>query len=99
MSKQLFITGITTANTTATENTLVDIDPVRAILSGYMMVEDILSGIVVATALTVVTDTPDANLEIQLTAVNKFKLYLTTGLIDKDSLILNVAMKGEVVRP
>lgn len=50
-------------------------------------------------ALTVVTDTPDADGEIQLTDVNKVKLYLTTGLTVDDVLILHAAIIGEYARP
>ena len=50
-------------------------------------------------ALTVVTDTPDADGEIQLTDVNKVKLYLDTGLTADDILILHAVVVGEYARP
>ena len=48
--------------------------------------------------LTVVEETPDANLYIQLSAHNKVKLYLTTAetpLAVEDQLVLEAEMIGE----
>jgi hypothetical protein len=50
-------------------------------------------------ALTVVTTVPDADGKIQLTAVDKFKLYLTIGMTVDDVLILQAMVVGEVTRP
>jgi len=49
-------------------------------------------------ALTVVTIAPAADKEIQLSAVDKIKLYLTTALTANDRLTLNARAKGEIVR-
>jgi len=51
------------------------------------------------TALTIVTTTPDADGEIQLTDVNKFNLYLTTELTVDDVIILQARITGEIMRP
>lgn len=102
MSKQISITGITTANTTATEVTITGHPPIKSIVSGAILVSHIAAATTDAlktTALTVVAVPPDADGKIQRTADNKFKLYLTVGATVNDVIALIVEEKGQLVTP
>ena len=92
---EVVITGITTVNTTATEVTVVGYPGIKSITLGTLVLAS-TGGINVA--LTVVTATPTADKEIQLTAQNKFKLYMTTGATAAEVLVLECVMKDELVR-
>jgi len=96
----LTISGNTTTGGAATELTISDIPKIGAILSARALITN-TDGVATQTdkALTVVTDAPDADGEIQLTAVNKFKLFLTTALKAADLLLLRIALAGEQVKP
>lgn len=50
-------------------------------------------------ALTVVSITPAADYEVELTAADKIKLYLATALTANDRVLLNVRNVGEITRP
>jgi len=91
--RALVIMGETAAAGTTTEITLSNIPPLASIVAGKLY--DRSAGSV--SDLTVVSDTPDENGEIQLTATNKFKIYLTNGLAEDDILILQVEVVGEKV--
>jgi len=94
------LTGNTTTGGAATELTIANIPPLAAILSARALITN-TDGVATQTdkALTVVTDTPDADGEIQLTAANKFKLFLTTALKAADVLLLRIAAVGQLVKP
>jgi len=91
--RSLVIMGKTTHDGQATEVTLSNAPPLASIIAGDLYVAASAS----RTALTVVSDTPDSNGEIQLTATNKFKLYLDTGMTANDILVLQVEVVGEKV--
>lgn len=94
------VMGHSTSDDTATEVTLDNVPPIDEIVAGEICRG--ASGVNVRIALTVVSDTPDADKEIQLTATNKFKLYIAAGtaaLATTDTLILQVRKVGEVTRP
>ncbi len=100
MAEVLTIMGKTTVGGAATEVTLTNAPAIAEILEAIALITN-TNGVATQTskALTVVTDTPDADGEIQRTAVNKFKLYLTTALKEADLLILNILGLGERVKP
>jgi len=91
--RTLVIMGKTTNDNEATEVTLSNAPPLASIIAGDLFVAATQK----RTALTVVSTTPDANGEIQLTATNKFKLYLNTGMTADDILVLQVEVVGEKV--
>ena len=91
--RTLVIMGETTTGGEATEITLSNAPPLASIVAGVWYDRSAAS----VADLTVVSDTPDADKEIQLTATNKFKLYLTNGLASDDILILQVEVVGERV--
>jgi len=91
--RTLVIMNKTTTGGEATEITLSNAPPLASIVAGVWYDRSAAS----VEDLTVVSDTPDADGEIQLTATNKFKLYLTNGLASDDILILQVEVVGERV--
>ena len=91
--RTLVVMGKTTTANEATEITLSNAPPLAAIIAGHLYDASAATG----KELTVVSDTPDADGEIQLTATNKFKLYLSTAMADDDILVLQVEVVGERV--
>ena len=97
--QELTISGETTVGCAATEITLAH-PPIVAIMAARALITN-TDGVATQTdkGLTVVSDTPDADGEIQLTAVNKFKLFLTTALKEADLVFLRIAENGSLVKP
>ena len=98
-AQTVVLTGNTTTGGAATELTIANIPPLSAILSARALITN-TDGVATQTdkALTVVADTPDADGEIQLTAINKFKLFLTTALKAADILLLRILPVGDLVK-
>jgi len=98
--QELTISGETTVGGAATEITLANHPPIAAIMAARALITN-TDGVATQTdkGLTVVSDTPDADGEIQLTAVNKFKLFLTTALKEADLVFLRIAENGSLVKP
>lgn len=98
--QEITISGETTVGGAATEITLANYPPIGAIMAARALITN-SDGVATQTdqALSVVTDTPDADGEIQLTAVNKFKLFLTTALKEADLVFLRIAENGSLVKP
>ncbi len=96
----IVLTGNTTTGGAATELTIANIPSLGAILSARALITN-TDGVATQTdkALTVVSVAPANDGEIQLTAINKLRLFLTTALKAADILLLRILPVGELVKP
>ena len=92
---QVVLTGVTTTGGAATELTLTTVKPISVINSGALIMALAAEDNV---ALTVVTATPTANKEIQLSEQNKIKLFMTTAVAADEVIVLDVTYVNDFVR-